>query len=162
MNEDNVPDEDWAQPTIDKIEEVYSDRHEPHDSFLSGIVFWSSIFVIVIANVLTSVTLIPFFTVLDSWFLDIVIITIALVMGFLYNLLLTDIAHLDRKHHMSAAVVIPFIALVNVGVMVLASNELKEALSIQSASANPFLIGLMYALFFVTPYLVSSMKEGKI
>jgi hypothetical protein len=137
---------------------VGKERHQLHDIFLSKVVFWSSIFVVVVANLLTSFVLVPFLMVLDNIFLYVVVIITALIMGFLYNLLIVDIGHLGRGHHVVAGIIVPLIALANVIGIVFVANALAEAVSIQHEFANPGFIAMIYAVAFIVPYVVDRIR----
>jgi hypothetical protein len=59
---------------------------------------------------------------------------------------------MQAKHHVFLSIIIPIIAVVNVFVIVLYSNSFMESLNIQNPQ-NPFFVGLVYAIFFMIPYI---------
>jgi hypothetical protein len=149
---------EWAQPTIKHIEKAAKEKHEVHDPFLSKIVFWTSIVIVIIANILTTVVLIPFLAVMQRSFSLAIITVIALAMGFLYNLLIVDINHLEQTHHVLAGIIVPLIAIVNVVVMVGTANQMIAALSIQNTPHNPVLTGTVYGVAFIVPYVIDRIR----
>ncbi len=156
-----VVNENFIQQQIKGMDKIATERHEVHDVFLARMVFWSSIAVVVIANILTSIVLIPFLSVLSSWFRNFVVVVIALIMGFLYNYLLIDIGHMDRRHHLLAGVVVPLIAVVNVVVMVGISNQIIDSFAIQTMKQSQLAVGLMYGIAFIIPYVIDRMRLEK-
>lgn len=147
----------WTREEIKKAE-AFLEKTEPHDIFFSKITFWSALVVVIFANLLVSLILIPFLIVLEKWILYFTVIILAGIIGFLYNLLITDIGHLEKKHHFLAGIIIPIIALANVVIMVLISNKFIADLKLQTSPHNPLVIGIVFALAFITPYLIERMR----
>lgn len=135
-------------------------HHENHDRFISRVVFWTSIIVVALANIISAAILIPIIAAISGWSFYIILSTLAVVMGFLYNLLLIDIAHLERSHHLFARVIIPVIAAVNVGALVSIANIFASALSLGEIR-NPFAIGIVYGFAFILPYLIDQFRISR-
>jgi hypothetical protein len=154
----NVPKEKWADEEIKKSEGILRRVHV-HEPFFSKIVFWSAILVIVVGNLMMSIALIPFLAVLNRWFLDIIILVLGLVMGFLFNFLITNIGHLDRHHHILAGIILPIIAVVNVVFIVLIGNRMIEAIEIVNVRHNPWIIGVLYGAAFIFPYVYYRLRK---
>lgn len=148
----------WTEEKLKKAEKDLRREHV-HDVRLAKIVFWSTILVIVVGNLLMSVALIPFLAVLNRWFLDLVIVILGLVVGFLFNFLLTSVEHLEKHHKIIAAIIIPIIALANVVFIVLVANEMIESILIDNARHNPWLIGVLYGVAFILPYVFSNVRK---
>lgn len=147
----------WAEEEIKKAEAIL-EKTELHDIFFSKITFWSALVVIIFANLLVSLVLIPFLIVLSKWVLYFTVIVLAGIIGLLYNLLITDISHLERKHHFLAGIIIPVLTLINMIAMVLISNKFIADLKLQVSPHDPWLIGLVFALAFIAPYLIERMR----
>ena len=150
--------EGWTDKKLEKSEKALRKVHI-HEPYFSQIVFWSAILVLVVGNLLMSIALIPFLAVLNKWFLDLVILVLALVMGFLFNFLITNIGHLERHHHYLAAVILPVIAVVNMVFVVLMANQMIEAIQIDNVRHNPWVIGILYGAVFVFPYLYFRLRK---
>lgn len=147
----------WAAEEIKKAEDIL-EKTELHDIFFSKITFWSALVVIIFANLLISLVLIPFLIVLNSWILYSTIAILALIIGFLYDLLITDIKILERKHHILAGITVPLLALINITIMVLVSNKFIADLNLQNQPHNPWLLGLVFAIALITPYLINRIR----
>lgn len=148
----------WVEEAVaHDADHVVREKHVPHDPYLSRVVFWSSVFVVIVANILTSVALVPLFAVLTPLFLNVVVAVVALSLGFLYNLLIIDIGHLGRRHHLLAGVIVPLIAVANVVVMAGVGNQIIDALAIQNVKQSPLISAVVYGVAFIVPFLVDRL-----
>jgi len=147
----------WQEQEVKKAEEIL-EKEEKHDVFFSKIVFWSAMVVIVFANLLVSLILIPFMIALDRFFLHAIVVVLAGTVGFLYNFLITDIGHLEKKHHILAGIIVPVLALANMIIMVIISNRFIEKLEIQIEQHNPWLTAGIFAVAFILPYIIDRIR----
>lgn len=147
----------WHEAEIKKAESML-EKTEHKDIYFSKIIFWSALVVIIFANLLVSLILIPFMIVLYHWIVYLIIIILAGAVGFLYNFLVLDIGHLEKKHHLLAGIMIPILAVINVVIMVLISNQFIADLKVKNTVHNPWLISLVFAIAFITPYLVDKLR----
>ena len=81
-------------------------------------------------------------------------------MGFLFNFLITNIGHLEKHHHYLAALILPVIAVVNVIFIVLIANQMAESIQITNIRHNPWLIGMLYGMAFIFPYVYYRLKKS--
>jgi len=146
----------WSEEDIKKAEDVL-EKEEKHDQHFSKIVFWSALIVIIFANLLVSLILIPFLIVLNQWVLYAIIVLLAGTIGFLYNFLVTDIGHLGKKHHLLAGIIIPILALANMIIMVITANHFIRDLKINNVQHNPWIIAVVFAIAFISPYLINKI-----
>ena len=147
----------WSENEIIKAESIL-EKEKEHDVHFSKIVFWSALIVIIFANLIVSLILIPFSIVLRETILYAIIIILAGTIGFLYNFLITDIGHLEKKHHLAAGIIIPIIALANILVMVLVSNRFITEIEINNPPHNPWIVAIVFAISFVIPYIVDKLR----
>ncbi|MBI2665739.1 hypothetical protein HYX12_03905 [Candidatus Woesearchaeota archaeon] len=149
----------WNEKDIEKAESILGGK-KSHDVHFSKIVFWSALVIIVIANILVSVVLIPFLVALDTLVLFAIVALLGGVVGFLYKHLITNIGHLELRHHVIAGILIPVIALANVFVMVTLSNKIMQGIGVNLPPHNPWTISLVFAIAFIIPYLARQMKQA--
>ncbi|MDP3698603.1 MAG: hypothetical protein Q8R47_03375 [Nanoarchaeota archaeon] len=147
----------WREEELVKAEAIL-DKATKHDIFFSKIVFWSALVVIVFANLLISVVLIPFLIALYDLVLYAIVAVLGLVIGFLYNFLITDIGLLETKHHRAASIIIPIIAFGNVVVMVLTSNRFIESIQLNNQPHNPWIVAAIFAGAFILPYVADQIR----
>lgn len=147
----------WSEEEIKKAEAVL-EKTELKDVFLSKVVFWSALVVIVFANLMVSLVLIPFLIVLNKWVLYFTVFVLAGVVGFLYNFLILDIGHLEKKHHLLAGIILPLLALGNMVVMVLVANRFMVDLKVENTAHNVWVIGGVFVVGFLLPYLIDRLR----
>ena len=147
----------WHEAEIKKAESIL-EKTEHQDVFMSRIIFWSALVVIIFANLMVSLVLIPFLIVLNQWLMYLLVVVMAGIVGFLYNFLVLDIGHLEKKHHTLAAIIVPVLALANMVIMVLISNQFIQDLKVQNTAHNPWIIALVFGVTFIAPYLVDKFR----
>ncbi len=147
----------WSDQEIKKAEAAL-ERSERYDLHFSKIVFWSAMVVVVFANIVIAGVLIPFLIALNQWVLYSAVVILAGTIGFLYNFLITDIGHLERKHHLWAGILVPLLALGNIIAVVLLANRFIQDAKVQNVQQNPYLIGGMFVVAFILPYVVDRMR----
>jgi hypothetical protein len=152
VKQQELKEKGWTNEEIDHAENIL-DKAKHHDVFFSKIVFWSALLVIILGNIVVSLILLPFLILFQSWLLYGIFTLIALVMGSLYNFLITDIGHLEKKHHIIATIIIPIIAIINLVVIVLISNSFISKLAVNNTPHNQWILSILFAVAFVLPFL---------
>ncbi len=122
-------------------------------TFLEKRIYWVLLVVLAAANFAVSVALIPLLISLKGIFLYFILIVMGVVFGVLFELVIRSIEHLEKKHHVILAVLIPLIALANAFAISRISNGLAKTLDLANLH-NPAIIALVYAVSFVMPYIV--------
>ncbi len=146
----------WHKQEIEKAIEIIkkAKQNKTKESlFLEKRIFWILLVVLIAANFSVSVALIPLLIALNGFLLYFAIVILGTVFGLVFELVIRTIEHLDNRHHLALAVLIPLTALVNIFLISGLSNDLAARLSLQNFHF-PFIIGLVYAVSFVLPYLV--------
>lgn len=153
---DSLIKKGWSKRDINKtikiIEKAKKNKH-PRIKLLDKSVYLFSLILAIIGNFIISLALIPELLVLNGPQLFIVIITIGLAFGLLFELLIRSIEHLEAKHHIFLSIIIPIIAVINFVNIVLFSERIKEIIKIENPQ-NPFLVGIVYAIAFIFPYVI--------
>ncbi|MBT4651588.1 hypothetical protein HOC13_03645 [Candidatus Woesearchaeota archaeon] len=156
LKKEELLNKGWSNQEIERAEAIL-EKTEQKDVFLSKIVFWSALAVTILGNILVSVVVIPLLIAFNVWALYSVTIVLALSFGFLYTWLINDIGHLGKHHHILAGIVVPIIALTNVLILTTIGNQIALNLQTQAPHENPFLLGLVFAVAFILPYLVGQI-----
>jgi hypothetical protein len=115
---------------------------------------YSLLFVlIIVANFTISVSLVPLLIGLKGNSLYFILVIIGIIFGLVFEILIRSIEHLEKKHHIFLALVIPVTALINSYVISDISNKLINDLGLNNAH-NPWIISIIYSTAFVLPYII--------
>ena len=142
-----IPPEKWLDNVLRRAE-----RSVKQSPFHHKVVFWLSIIVVVKANLALSAVLVPFLAALNHPFFDFTILLTALLVGFSYNYLLSNVAHLEKGHYFLALVIVPLIAIANVFLIGSVVEQFFRP------RADLWLIAALYGIVFVLPYGISSRR----
>ena len=147
----------WSEEEIHHAEKTL-ERADLQDVHFSKIVFWSALLVIIFANIIISLIFIPFLVAFKSTILFAVIILMGGLIGFLYNFLITDIGHLEKKHHILAGILVPIIALVNMIVMVTIANNFILEIKANNPPHDPLIVSLVFLGAFILPFIIDRIR----
>jgi len=155
MNELN--DDVWTKKDIKKAVKILSDAKKKKSGFvksLDKVIYWFSLVVAVIGNLLVAVGIAPVLITFNSPYTYPIIAVIALSFGLLFELVIRDIEHLERGHHVVISLIIPFFAVISFFIIVLITNNLKIV-----SRFDPVIMGLTYAVAFLFPYLYMQLRS---
>ncbi|MEK6951283.1 MAG: hypothetical protein AABX13_06185 [Nanoarchaeota archaeon] len=161
MDYSHLKEKGWNLAEISRVK-LASAHSEQYDKHFSKIVFWSALLVIIFANLIVSLMLIPVLVALTDVLLYATVIVLGGTIGFLYHFLIRDIGHLERKHHLLAGIIIPLLALANLALVVLWSNTFIGDLGLQNQAHNAWLLGLVFAAAFSIPAAVGGIRKNLI
>ena len=152
----------WSKKEIDDaIKKMHSPKkkHKEYAVYSSSILYWTTLLVLLVSNLLVAIVLIPFLVVIDSGFIYLIIALLGFVFGILFNHLIRDIEHLERHHHVAATVFIPLVAVLNLFAIIPVTNTVRMLLELGPIQ-SPVVIAATYVCAFILPYLWSSIREG--
>jgi len=121
------------------------------------VTYWIGLVVITTCNLLVAMFLVPFLMILSQWPMYLLVVSIALVFGLLFNLIIRDI-DIERRHHILAVAFIPLITIINLFLMTVVANKL-DALFNLNIQHSPTVISLLYAVVFLLPYTFGMKKR---
>lgn len=121
--------------------------------FLEKRIYWILLVLVIAANFSISVALMPILIALKGIFLYLIIIILGIVFGLLFELVIRSIEHLEKKHHLFLAFLMPLIALANVFIISRISNNLAEMLGLKNIH-NTIIVAIIYAASLVLPYII--------
>lgn len=146
--------------TFSRLSHISRERKIEYEGMTPKIVYWTSLIVLLVCNFVMSVTLIPFILVLSGFKFYLLVALLGFVFGFLFNIIINDIEHIEAKHHVFAVVFIPFVAIINIWIMVGVSNKIASMLNILKYE-DPLLPGMLYTIVFILPYAFSMVRKGE-
>ena len=153
---DRLEKKGWDKKEIDKAVDIIHNAKQlktPEARFLEKRVYWILLVLIIAANFAISVALIPVLVALKGIFLYFVVAVFGIVFGLLFELVIRSIEHLEKRHHVFLAILIPAVALANVFAVTRISNNLTSTLNLRNIQ-SPLIVGLVYAASFVLPYII--------
>jgi len=146
----------WGKKEIKRAVGIIQKAKESkskHTLMLEKQAYWILLIVIIVANFAIAISLIPVLMLLSGAFLYLVIIVLGIVFGLLFELVIRSMEHLESKHHIALAVLIPVVALINIITITNVSNNLTKTLRLKNLQ-NPTIVALIYAVSFVLPYII--------
>ena|SRR3990170_184525 len=155
----------WTEDEITKtVDMIYSsekqEKHIDYKKQMNFTIYWMVILVLIVCNFLITVLLIPFLLLISSWMISFLIVVLGFVFGLIFDFLVRDIEHVERKHHIAAAVLIPILSIANIFIMEMVANKIAEYMNI-SFSQSPLLVSVLYVVPFLLPYLFSMYREAR-
>ena len=143
----------WSERDINKtlkiIEKAQKNKH-PKIKILDILIYWISLAVAIGGNFIITLALIPELITLKGSLLYIIIITLGVSFGLLFELLIRTIEHLKAHQHLFLGIIVPVLAVIN---FIIVANNTKILVGIENPQ-NPFLVGIVYAISFILPYAV--------
>ncbi len=133
--------------TLKIIEKAKESKH-PKIKLLDKAVYWFSLLLAITGNFVISIALIPELLVLEGFQLYLIIATLGISFGMLFELLVRTIENLKAKHHLFLSIITPLLAVTN---FVVISGNMKMLVGIDNPQ-NPVIVGIVYALSFILPY----------
>ena len=142
----------WKKSDINKaikiIEKAKKSKH-PKIKLLDRAVYWFSLVTAIIGNFIISLALIPFLLALTGIQLYLIVITLGFVFGLLFELLVRGIENLEAKHHLFLGIIIPVITIIN---FIIISKNIKTLIGLENPQ-DPVIVGSVYAIAFILPYI---------
>lgn len=163
--EQRLAEKGWSKDEIYKASEILQGKEAQGKIFfqkqMNPIVYWLTLIVAIVANMVVSVVLIPFMLAIESASsLYLVVGVLALAFGFFFNLLLTDIEQVDPKHHVIAGIFIPALALINIIIVINITSVLDKVLLGTQFTHSSIIIATIYVVAFIAPYAIGKLLDA--
>jgi len=153
----------WSEEEVKKAHQImYGEERKPEHIIykmnMNLVVYWTTLLVLTIANFLISIILIPFLLVIKPFFVELIVVSLGLILGLMFNHILRNIEHIEVKHHVAAAVFVPAVAIINIFVMVTIANAVAVRIKIPMQQ-NAVFVAIAYTVAFLLPYSIGSFRE---
>ncbi|MFC1727872.1 hypothetical protein ACFLZ7_00200 [Nanoarchaeota archaeon] len=154
----------WSKEEIEKATQIMESPPEKGRAIftkrMNPLLYWMTLIVAIVGNMVISVVLIPFLIAVQSIIaLYSIIALLGLAFGFLFSVLLTDIEHIDPKHHVIAGIFIPILALINIFIIVNITNTIDKVIFGAQIQGNAIIISGIYVLAFIGPYMFNKLSD---
>jgi len=136
-------------------------RKPPWIKRLDSTLYWTLLVIAIIGNFVLSVVLVPFLLILKGTGLYFTLFVIGLSFGWLFSFILHSMEKLETTQHFIAAIFMPALALINVGIFAILSNKLIILMKLPTPPHNPFLIGGVYVFAYVLPGAIAHVRKPR-
>jgi hypothetical protein len=162
--EQRLADKGWSKEEILKAASILHGKEDPGKIYfqkqMNPVVYWLTLIVSIVANMVVSVVLIPFLlAVKDTLTLYVIVSVLALAFGFFFNLLLRDIENVDPQHHVIAGVFIPALSVINILIVINVTTAIDKVLFGAQFQQNAIAIAIVYVVSFIAPYLITRIID---
>ncbi len=151
----------WSDEEINKTLAVLEHaKRNPHIQvyFLNNAVYWIALMLIIFGNFAFSILLLPLIITIHNLTLFFLILLVSFSFGIMMSIIIKDMEDLETKHHLAMFLLVPVIALANFFVIVNVANKNIVA-EILHAQNNPWVVGLIYLVGFMLPYIYFVFEE---
>lgn len=156
----------WSPEAIERTEAIIKSREDQDKSrslvFSNKLIFWMILLIFIIANLLISIALIPLVLLVNFFALNFVIIIIGLAVGLLFNFLIGTIENLNRNHYITAIFLLTVFAVVDFLIVIAFTNIFASKLGVSAGTESPIVLGVIYAVSFMFPYIYTLIVKRKI
>ena len=149
-----------AQRTLEIIRYAKLNK-SPRIKSLESFIYWALLLITIVGNLVITILLIPFLLAFKKAPLYITIVLLAAMFGFLFDLLIRDLEHIEHKHHIVAWAFIPALAIISTYYMVSFMNYTTETLKLPFQLHSPILISATYVVSFTIPYFIHKFLESR-
>jgi hypothetical protein len=140
----------------------YEDRSAHATSFATNrFLYWSGLLFLTVMNFVIAFILLPLTLLLHGWTPYVLVIVFGLLFGVIFDFLIKDLEHLEKRHHLFAAIVIPVISIVDLFLIQSIAKSISVVLNIKLAQ-NPMIAGSLYLLAFLGPFTYSYLIKKEI
>lgn len=153
----------WSHREIREAEDLIKKGHKKKTRFvriLDKSIFWLFLFVMIIGNLFISVSIVPLLLFVKSIFAVIVILALACLLGFLFDLLINDIHNLTRKLYLFAGIIVTMSGFTFSLILTDIVNVIAENSEL-NIYHNPILIASLYTIALIIPHILITKKEHR-
>lgn len=146
----------WKEHEIEHAIKIFKEAEEkkhPYIKILEKYSFWMNLFFIAIATIFFA-ALSTALMYLLGYFGYALTGLIALIIGALFTSTFEHLDKLEKYHHITTSITITIISLASYIFSSSITNRfVTETIKIESAAYSPWLLGIVYSIFFLIPYM---------
>lgn len=152
--EKNLKKKGWKEKEIKKTIKIINKYKNPDlIKKVDKKIYWFSLIMAILTTLISSVILIPFLLTINEPIVYIFVVMIALTFGYLFQWLIGEIEIVQLPKHLFILMIIPIFSIFIFFFMVGYANYLQGLMKIENAQNN-ILIGVIYSISFLIPYMV--------
>jgi hypothetical protein len=146
----------WSKQEILHAEKIMNEaekKKHPHVRHLENSLYWFTLIIGIIGTVLLSIVLIPVLVASNDFWSYLLTGVFGFLLGAIIVIIIKDLHWLEQHHHLLISLLIPLVAIFNFFIVVSRVNVFNYSIGINTMH-NPILIGTVYFIFFLVPYLL--------
>lgn len=150
----------WTKDELEHARLVFSENKAHHSVFhpaLDYVLHWFLFFIILVANLSVFFYMIPFLILVHSFVTYLLLAILGLGLGTVFDIVISDLTHLEKHHHFFMGLIIPAITVV---LFLLVMHYIQSNSSIGVLFAHPLGISLTYAVSVMTPYYLRILGKN--
>ena len=133
-----------------------STRHKIFDY----LVIWFSFIAIIFGNLFAMIALTPLVVLFPNPGIYAMLLILGVAFGFLFTVVIEDVQHLfSGQHHYFVYVLIPYFAII--GAILIMGIAAKTLPNLYYIPRKPWLMGVVYAISFLLPYILQQRLKAK-
>lgn len=140
----------YNKASISKHHELVAASHR--------VIYATLLLVLGAVMLLLSVFLVPFVLILNESIVLIITFVLGLIFGILFAHVIINLEYLEPKHHIAALLFMPVVGGFSAFLTTALAQRYAEYLNI-TLQNNMFLLGLMYIVGFLLPYVVTLRQQ---
>ena len=148
----------WSEEEIKHthkiLKKVKRTKH-PHRHLLNDALFWALLLLSMFAAAAIAYWLIPIMTMLQASVVYPVVFIVGITFGLLFAIVIHDIEHLEKHHHLIVHLLAPIAAIISFFFVITRTN------SFGGEQHSAILVGLTYTIGFLAPYTYHYLKNKK-
>ncbi|MFH1849866.1 MAG: hypothetical protein ABH879_06820 [archaeon] len=159
-----MKDRSWSKEEIEHTDRLMTsprlkEKHSHYRESSQRIIYWIAVYIMIIGNFMVAVALMPFLILLSGISAYAVVFSMGLIIGLIFNVLIQDLEHLHTRHKILGSLLVPILAILNIIIIVQATNRISDTLSILIHN-SAVLLSVVYAAAFIIPYIYSQIKQS--
>jgi hypothetical protein len=119
---------------------------------LDNLVYWISLVLLALFNLIACFFLIPFLILFEGWKVYLAVAGFGFMFGFLFNLLILGIEHLEQRHSLVAGIFIPLLAVIDISVILNITEKLGK-IFVKQPTYSTSLVIVIFISAFIVPYV---------
>lgn len=146
----------WNSKEIKITRKILKDAPAHRDMQL--MLYWFVILIMVVLTLLISIYLVPFFLVLSSPYIFLIVFLLSLAFGAMFNNLVVHLEHLETSHYVVAGIIIPLVAISALFLTTHVATYMAALLDLPIRQ-DPFAVGIVYLIGFLLPYFYGMLYQ---
>ena len=153
--------ETWTKEETAQARNILSDpalqqKNTQYQQRAHTVLYWGLLMVLIIANLLVALVLVPVLIVLSPVYTALILFFVGAAFGLFFQLLITDLAHVQQHQRVTAGAIIPLTAVVDIFLMTAMANTAAARLNIH-VDIQPFWLMVSYIIAFLLPSILSEL-----